>query len=455
MSIKRRDFLRLTASTASVGGALVAGLSSFGPANPGTVANPFTPAAPAGPATPAGPAGPAAPSNPADRFHNLLPMTDDVVPITLQERLARIEKAQRLLIENKIDALLLDSGTSMQYFTGINWWPSERTMVAIIPARGEVKYVSPAFEAERLRELIKIGTEVRTWEEDESPYKQIAGVFKDYGIHSGNIGVEERLRFFIFDGVRKESPHLAFTSGDPVTMPCRLIKSPAEIALMKKASDITIAAYKAGVALLHEGMMPAEFTAVTADAHARLGAKGEIETNFGLASAFPHGSIQPQHLKKGDTVLMDGGCKVEGYNSDISRTIVFGAEPSSRQRQIWDLEKKAQSAGFAAAKIGSCCEEVDKAARKVLSDAGFGPGYRLPGCPHRTGHGIGMDGHEWGNMVLGNKLPIQVGMCFSIEPTIAIYGEFGMRLEDCAYMTENGPQWFSQPSMAIDQPFSS
>jgi Xaa-Pro dipeptidase len=185
-----------------------------------------------------------------------------------------------------------------------------------------------------------------------------------------------------------------------------------------------------------------------------MGVAGEIGVNFGQASAFPHGSIQPQHLKKGDIVLMDGGCKVEGYSSDISRTVVFGAEPTKRQREVWDVEKRAQAAGFAAARIGEPCESVDKAARKVLTDAGFGPGYKIPGCPHRTGHGIGMDGHEWGNMVLGNRQPLQPGMCFSIEPTIAIYGEFGIRLEDCAYMTEDGPRWFSEPSPSIDQPFA-
>jgi Xaa-Pro dipeptidase len=201
-------------------------------------------------------------------------------------------------------------------------------------------------------------------------------------------------------------------------------------------------------------MSPGDFGAITADAHSRLGAEGEIGVNFGQASAFPHGSIQPQHLKKGDIVLMDGGCKVQGYSSDISRTVVFGAAPTDRQRQVWDIEKRSQAAGFAAARIGAPCENVDIAARKVLTDAGFGPGYKIPGCPHRTGHGIGMDGHEWGNMVLGNKLPLQAGMCFSVEPTIAIYGEFGIRLEDCAYMTEEGPRWFSEPSPAIDQPFA-
>jgi Xaa-Pro dipeptidase len=377
----------------------------------------------------------------------LSPMTGDVAPISLQERLTRIDKAQRLMASNNIAALVLDCGTSMIYFTGINWWPSERTMVAI-------KYVCPAFEAERLRQLITVGTDVRTWEEDESPYRQVANVFKDFDIRTGNIGMEERMRFFIFDGVRKEASHLTYISGDPVTMQCRMIKSPAEIALMQKASDITIAAYKAAVALLHEGMTPADFAAIAADAHSRLGAKGELDANFGEASSYPHGSIHPQHLQKGDVVIMDGGCKVEGYQSDISRTVVFGAAPTERQRKIWDLEKAAHDAAFAAAHIGIPCEEVDRAARKVLTDAGFGPGFKVPGCPHRTGHGIGMDMHEWGNIVPGNKQPLQAGMCFSIEPMIAIYGEFGVRLEDCAYMTEEGPRWFSQPSAAIDRPFS-
>jgi Xaa-Pro dipeptidase len=425
MSLKRRDFIRLSAGSAAATGSLLAGMSSFTRTGNSIKGSPLD---------------------------DLKSMMDDVVPISVKERELRVEKAQRLMAENKIAALILDSGTSMEYFTGISWWPSERTMVAIIPAKGEVKYISPAFEAARLRELIKIGKEVRVWEEHESPYKQMAGVFKDLDIRSGNIGIEERLRFFIFDGVRKEATSLNYVSGDPVTMNCRLIKSSAELALMQKATDITLAAYKVGISMLHEGMTPGEFRDITAEAHAKLGVSGGIDVNFGEASAYPHGSIQPQHLKKGDIVLMDGGCKVEGYASDISRTIVFGADPTTRQRQIWDLEKKAQAAGFAAAKIGAPCENVDFAARKVLTDAGFGPGYKLPGCPHRTGHGIGMDGHEWGNMVLGNKLPLQPGMCFSIEPNISIYGEFGVRLEDCAYITPDGAKWFSVPSPSIDQP---
>lgn len=424
MSIKRREFLRLSAGNAAL-------LYGF-PAVLGTASG----------------ADPAA-------LQQLRSMTGDVVPITLEERKTRIEKAQRLMTENNIGAIVLDAGTSMAYFTGITWGGSERPMLAIIPAQGEVKYVSPAFEAERLRELIKIGTEVRVWEEDESPYKVAAGIIKDYGIRAGTVGMEERVRFFIFDGIRKEASYLNYVSADPVTAACRMIKSPAELALMQKANDLTVAAYKACIALLHEGMTPAEFSSTAEDAFSRLGVRGGLSANFGEASAFPHGSIQTQHLKKGDIVLMDDGCKVEGYCSDISRCIVYGAAPTPRQQQIWDLEKKAQGAAFAAARPGVPCEEVDAAARKVLMDAGFGPGYKLPGLPHRTGHGIGMDMHEWGNMVKGNKSPLRPGMCFSVEPMIAIYGEFGVRLEDCAYMTEDGPRWFSEPSPAIDRPFAS
>jgi Xaa-Pro dipeptidase len=381
-------------------------------------------------------------------------MTNDVVPISVEERRARIKKAQRLMRDEKMEALVLDAGTAMQYFTGIRWGRSERPMVAIVPAKGEVKYVCPGFEESRLLEMIEIGKDVYAWQEHESPYAQIAVALKDSGISSGTIGVEEQVRFFILDGIQKAAPPLRFVSGDPVTVPCRIIKSKAELALMQKANDITIAAMTLGINSLKEAMSPSEFSEIVNDAHTKLGAEPSFAgVNFGEASAFPHGSIQPQKLKKGDVVLMDCGCRVSGYCSDISRTIVFGAAPTDRQMEIWNLEKKAQAAGFAAAKIGAALEEVDNAARKVLTDAGFGPEYKLPGLPHRTGHGIGMDVHEWGNAVKGNKTILEPGMCFSIEPNISIVGEFGVRHEDCVYMTEEGPQWFSQPAVSIGQPF--
>lgn len=386
---------------------------------------------------------------------DLLPMTDNIVPISLKEREGRIAKAQRFLAESRIEALILDAGTTMNYFTGIRWYPSERPTLVVIPAKGDIRYVCPGFEESRLRELIKIGKDVYAWQEDESPYKLVADILKDSGIRSGNIAMEERVRFFIFDGIRKEASALNFVSGDPVTVECRIIKSPAELALMQIANDITVAAIKTGISSLKEGMSPEDFETIVTDAHQKLGAIPDFAgVNFGQASAFPHGSSKPQKLKRGDIVLMDCGCTVQGYSSDISRTIVFGAEPTKRQIEIWNLEKQAQAAGFAAAKLHRPCEEVDAAARKVLTDAGFGPGYKLPGLPHRTGHGIGMDGHEWGNMVKGNTRLLQPGMCFSIEPNISIVGEFGVRLEDCVYMTEDGPKWFSQPSVSIDQPFA-
>lgn len=426
MALKRRSFLQLSTVAASTG--VFASMNSCSPGQE---------------------------KSRVEKTEKLKPMTENVIPISLKEREARIEKAQRLLVESKMEALVLDAGTSLEYFTGISWWPSERPLVAIIPAKGDVQYVCPGFEESRLHELITIGKKVYAWQEDESPYKQIANALKDNSVRSGNIGMEERLRFFIFDGVRKEASHLNYVSGDPVSAECRLIKSQAELALMQIANNITVAAMKIGISSLKEGMSPQDFSDIVSRAHIQLGATPDFAgVNFAEASAFPHGSTQPQKLKSGDVVLMDCGGRVGGYCSDVSRTIVFGAKPTQRQLEIWNLERKAQAAGFAAAQLKNACENVDAAARKVLTDAGFGPDYKLPGLPHRTGHGIGMDTHEWGNMVRGNKQPLQPGMCFSVEPNISIVGEFGVRLEDCVYMTEEGPKWFTQPSVSIDEPFA-
>lgn len=382
------------------------------------------------------------------------PVIKDVSPISIEEIKNRIGKAQRLLQEQQIGALLLDCGTSLTYFTGLSWWPSERPMVTVIPATGEISYICPAFEKLRLQEIIEVGSKIYPWEEDENPYTQVALALKDAGVSSGKVGVEERLRFFIYDGIKKEVPRVEFVSGDSITIPCRIIKSSAEIALIQRATDITIRAIQIGFGFLKVGLNPSDFNDAVAQAHADMGAYHEFAlANFAQASAFPHGSTQPQILKKGDVVLVDCGCAVEGYQSDISRTIVFGAAPTKRQQEIWNLEKNAQAAGFAAAQIGAPLGNVDAAARKVITDAGFGPGYNLPGLPHRTGHGIGMDGHEWGNALKGNKRLLEPGMCFSIEPNISIIGEFGVRLEDCVHMTSDGPQWFSQPSPSIDTPF--
>jgi Xaa-Pro dipeptidase len=282
----------------------------------------------------------------------------------------------------------------------------------------------------------------------------VHGILKDRGVATGKIGVEERVRFFIADGIAQAAPASKVVLATPVTAGCRMIKGPNEIALMQRANDVTIEAYRAAFATLREGMTQFEFQSNVSAAFRALGAPGgSAGAQLGKYSAFPHGSITPQHLKEGDVVLVDGGCSIEGYQSDITRTTVFG-KPSQRQIDVWNLEKQAQTAAFKAAQVGATCESVDAAARKVITDAGFGPDYKVPGLPHRTGHGIGMDGHEWTNFVRGNKTKLAPGMCFSDEPMIAIYGEFGIRLEDCLYVTESGPRFFTQQSPAIDKPFA-
>jgi Xaa-Pro dipeptidase len=371
--------------------------------------------------------------------------------ITDAERQSRIEKARRLMAESSIDAIVLEGGTSMFYYTGVRWGNSERTFAVVIPQKGDLAWVTPGFEEMRARELIPHPTDVRVWQEDESPYKLIAGILRDRGA-TGKVGIEERLRFFIYDGLRQEVAGTQFTSATPVTAGCRMFKSSAEIALMQEANDITLRAIGTTIKGLTAGMTNAQVASMVASATQKLGGNADgALVIFGKYTAFPHGSVQPQKLKEGDVVLIDAGCQVDGYTSDITRTTVFG-KPTARMRQVWDLEKKAQTAAFAAAQIGATCESVDAAARKVITDAGFGPDYKVPGLPHRTGHGIGLDGHEWTNFVRGNTTKIQPGMCFSDEPTIAIYGEFGIRLEDCLHITESGPKFFTPQSPSIDHP---
>jgi len=383
----------------------------------------------------------------------LKPLPNPPAPITDDERRARIAKAQRLMTEQGIGAIVLEGGASMSYFVNVRWGLSERPFLLVIPAKGEVAYISPAFEEQRAREVIRFSKDVRVWQEDEDALALVAGVLKDRGVSTSKIGVEERVRFFVADALAKASPAATVVLATPVTAGCRMIKSAAEIANMQYAMDITLAAFKAGLATLHEGMTQQELGGNITAAYRQMGAGGAIAVSFGEYTAFPHGSIEPQRLKDGDVVQIDDGVSWNGYQSDITRTTVFG-KPTARQIEVWNLEKKAQAAAFAAAQVGATCESVDAAARKVITDAGFGPGYKVPGLPHRTGHGIGMDGHEWTNFVKGNKTKLEPGMCFSDEPMIAIYGEFGIRLEDCLYITPSGPKFFTQPSPAIDQPFA-
>lgn len=386
-------------------------------------------------------------------FPELSPMTEGIVPISDEERLGRIENAKRLMGENGIQAIYMEGGSSMFYFTGVRWGGSERMFAFVIPARGEVAWICPAFEKDRALELISFGNDIRTWEEHESPYRRVAQALNDRGIRTGKVGIEERTRFFLYDGLRMEAPGLEYVSADPVTIGCRVIKSAHEIALMQKANDITIEAYKASIARLEAGMTRNDFSRISSAAHSALGASGGIGAQIAEASSNPHGSIKRIELKEGDIVLMDGGCNIDGYRSDISRTIVFG-EPNQKQREMWNLAKKAQSAVFATAGVGVPCEDADAAARQVYVEYGFPGAYDLPGCPHRAGHGIGLDGHEWIYLVKGNKQPMEPGMCFTNEPMLVIPGEFGVRLEDDFYITEDGPRYFTTPSPSIDEPFA-
>jgi len=378
-------------------------------------------------------------------------MTKNVKAITVEERRARIEKARKLMVDNNIDAVFIESGSTLEYFTGISWSSSERMTATIIPRKGNIFYVCPAFEEERLRELISIDGEVRIWQEYESPFKLVVDTLKDLGMASGRIGIEEYARFFLYDGIREASVGLEMVNAKPVTAGCRMIKSSNELALMAKVNEITLEAYRIGLSELKERMSQSELDAIVYQTMTALGASkaGWVGSSFGKYSAFSHGSSQAQSLKEGDIVLIDGGCILEGYQADVTRTTVFGT-PSKRQRQIWDVVKEVQTKVYEQAKAGVLCEHLDATARKVVEKAGFGSGYT--NFFHRVGHGVGMEFHEWEYLVKGNKMAMQPGMCFSNEPGIYLCEEFGVRLEDCFYITEDSYQTFTPQSPSIDVP---
>jgi Xaa-Pro dipeptidase len=384
----------------------------------------------------------------------LTPMKDGVVPISVDERKARLEKARRLMTEQKIDALMLAGGTSMEYFTGMRWGNSERLLAVVIPAKGAPFLVTPKFEEERALEQAHMGplgkeATVYAWEEHENPYEFFAKGLKDRGLSTATIGVEETVRFQFSDGAA-HIPQVRTTSGTPITGGCRIYKDEHELALMRHASAVTLKAYEAAYKSLKEGMTQDDFEDLVQLAHKRLGYSGSAGVQVGKYSALPHGSATPQTVQEGSILLIDGGCKVEGYSSDISRTFVLG-KATQRMKDVFEIEFKAQSAALAAAKPGVPCEAVDAAARKVIVDAGFGPDYKF--FSHRVGHGMGLDGHEWPYLVRGNTLPLAPGMVFSDEPGIYIPGEFGIRLEDDMVITENGAELFTPQSESLEKPF--
>lgn len=380
-------------------------------------------------------------------------MTGHAVPISVAERKSRVAKAQHLMQAAEIDALVIEPGSALVYFTGVRWWRSERFTGAIIPARGEIAIVTPYFEEPSVRESMTFGEDVRTWHEHENPFAVVAGILKDRGLKRGSIAIEETVRHFVVDGLQQAAPEFDVVSGKAITRGCRMVKSAAEIALMQIASDVTMAAYRHVVVNLDKAMRPSDISRMMTDATQQLGAKpGFAMVLLNEASAYPHGTEQAQSLQPGGIVLMDCGCAVHDYQSDISRTWVFG-DADTKQRKVWNTVKSGQELALETATVGTPAGRVDDVVREYYEGEGYGPDYKTPGLPHRLGHGIGMDGHEPVNFVHGEQTPLAPGMCFSNEPGIYVFGEFGVRLEDCLHMTDDGPQLFSELSPSIDNPF--
>jgi len=393
---------------------------------------------------------------------SLASMRERATPISNDERRARIEKARRLMAQHRIGAIMLTQGTSLVYFTNIRWGGGERLFTCVVPAKGDPFFVCPAFEEDRAREQIALGpfgggkADVRTWNEDESPYALVASGLKDRGVATGTLGIEETTKFVWSDGVAAAAPQLKLASATPVVAGCRMIKEPHEIELMRLASQVTLKAYEAVFRSLQPGMTQNTVADLIEQAHARLGFTGGAGVQVGEFTALPHGSIQPQTIREGTILMIDGGCEVEGYQSDITRTFVLG-RPTDKMKKVFDVVKQAQTATLKAARPGVPLDALDAAARKVVVDAGYGPGFTY--FTHRVGHGMGMDGHEWPYLVRNNMfgweraLSLQPHMTFSDEPGIYIRGEFGVRLEDDLHITETGAELFTPQSESLEKPF--
>jgi Xaa-Pro dipeptidase len=389
-----------------------------------------------------------------EKFKELENMTAGVEPLNPLDYKGRQNKASMLMEENRIDGLFIAGGANLKYFLDLSWWQSERLFGAMMNRKGDPIWVCPAFEFERAKEVIKYGTDIRVWQEHESPYDLVISIMKDINASSGVLGIDPNVRNFVVEGIRESASatHLQVTDGSMITENCRGIKSEKELAYMDLANRITKMAYREAFKMLSEGMEAAELEELIRQAHLKMGASGGGNPQFGISSAFPHGTEETYPLGNGDIVVVDGGCSVEGYRSDVTRTIVFG-EPSDKQKRIFDIILKARQAAMDTVRPGAACESIDAAARKVIEDSGYGPDYKY--FLHRLGHGIGLEGHEYPYLVRGNKLELKPGMTFSNEPGIYIYNEFGIRVEDCFVVTDEGAKYLGDMlTTSIDSPFS-
>ncbi|HXE76105.1 MAG TPA: Xaa-Pro peptidase family protein [Candidatus Xenobia bacterium] len=388
-----------------------------------------------------------------ESFKELKPLGERVRPITTEEFRQRVEQAQRLMREAKprFAAVYLAPGSSLYYYTGIRWGGGERLFSLLIPATGEPLLVCPAFEEDRARELLRWPTEVRVWQEDESPYALVAGWLRERGLRTGRIGVEETMRFHFFDGLRKAAASLTYVSADPVTAGCRMRKTEHELELMRLANYATVDVYRAVFAALREGMTERDVRSLISQGFQKMGLQGGALVLFGQWAALPHGTTKPQKLKEGDVVLIDGGTSVEGYASDVTRCTVLG-KPSEKLQRAFETVRRAQDAALEAARAGRTCGSVDDAARQVVVGAGYGKGYEL--FTHRLGHGIGLDGHEHPYLVRGSKIVLEPGMTFSNEPGIYVKGDYGLRLEDVMVIRADGPAELLSPgfSPSLEKP---
>lgn len=391
-------------------------------------------------------------SSAASELATMTRWSDWAAPISNEERARRLERARTLMEQQGHKALLVSAPASLNYFTGVDWPASERLLAMLLPLSGEPVFICPAFELGSLEADLKISADIRLWEEDENPFRLVTDALASIGTNA--LAVDPELPFSFAERIRASAARVQLSTGAGVIYGCRMRKSDAEIALLKQAKAMTLEVHRRIARMLAPGVTASQVRTFIDDAHRALGASGASFSivSFGRATAYPHGLAGEQYLAEGDVVLVDMGCTIDGYHSDITRTYVFG-ELSADIRDFWSLEKEAQLAAFEAAQPGAACEQLDAAARAVLERAGLGPGYRLPGLPHRTGHGIGLSIHEPAYLVRGDKTPLESGMCFSIEPMIVIPDRFGIRLEDHFYMTDNGPVWFTAPQPSLENPF--